>query len=368
MAPRSESESEREPLLREQRDVERRSSYSTLSDLSPSISNEDISEGTNVRSLLIGLATTALAGLCFTGGNTMVKLLPPGSSYDILLLRSLIQMQLMLPLLIRANNGFYGAEDQATRWRVVGQGALGGFMLLAVMQAVSRLPLGDSTAIFFSSPAITMILSFFLLKDHCGLWRIAVAGLGITGVVVVARPPGLFPPEVTITALIADFRGFHLIESQPSEQDFTGLLWALAVPILGSIISIITRQAKHVHYSVFVFWFALSGLILSISGLCWDMHHPFQGWTPMHWLFGLTASFVGVIGRVLFTTALHYITPTQVSVVLCLEVVLAFLIQVSVFHDPAHWTDLLGAMCILAAVTGMAFESKVLEKLRCRFL
>ena len=81
--------------------------------------------------------------------------------------------------------------------------------------------------------------------------------------------------------------------------------------------------------------------------------------------------------------------------VLCLEVVVAFLIQVSVFHDPvrnkdffprqspvsekyrrlidffnpqAHWTDLLGAMCILAAVTAMGFESKVMEKFRCRFL
>ena len=78
--------------------------------------------------------------------------------------------------------------------------------------------------------------------------------------------------------------------------------------------------------------------------------------------------------------------------VLCLEVVVAFLIQVSLFHDPvggkapskisrifflifhnplsvqAHWTDLLGAMCILAAVTGMGFESKVMEKLHRRFL
>ena len=51
------------------------------------------SEGTDVRNLLIGAATTAFAGLCFTSGNTMVKLLPPGSSYDILLLRSLIQVQ-----------------------------------------------------------------------------------------------------------------------------------------------------------------------------------------------------------------------------------------------------------------------------------
>jgi len=368
MAPRSESESERRPLLRDERDVERRLSYSTLSDLSPSISDEDISESQDTRSLLIGLFTTAFAGLCFTSGNTMVKLLPPGSSYDILLLRSLIQMQLMLPLVIRADSGFYGSEDWSTRWRVVAQGAMGGFLLLSVMQAVSRLPLGDSTAIFFSSPAITMILSFFLLKDHCGVWRIAVAALGITGVVVVARPPGLFPPEVPINALIADLSGFHLTKSQPPEQDFTGILWALAVPVLSATINIITRQAKHVHYSVFVFWFALSGLVVSISGLSWDMHDPFQNWTAMHWVFGLTASFVGVIGRVLFTTALSYITPTQVSVVLCLEVVVAFLIQVTIFHDPAHWTDLLGAMCILLAVTGMGFESKVMEKIRCRFM
>ena len=128
-----------------------------------------------------------------------------------------LQMQLMLPLVIRADSGFYGSEDWSTRldcvcvpkwkhflrarpcltslfrWRVVAQGAMGGFLLLSVMQAVSRwtniplimfryvplshilqmysaiiflcrLPLGDSTAIFFSSPAITMILSFFLLK------------------------------------------------------------------------------------------------------------------------------------------------------------------------------------------------------------
>ena len=111
------------------RDVERRLSYSTLSDLSPSISDEvyiyisvisslvsksfllpgnvlrcmkmytkccqDISESQDTRSLLIGLFTTAFAGLCFTSGNTMVKLLPPGSSYDILLLRSLIQVHII---------------------------------------------------------------------------------------------------------------------------------------------------------------------------------------------------------------------------------------------------------------------------------
>ena len=90
-----------------------------------------------------------------------------------------------------------------------------------------------------------------------------MATIGITGVVVVARPPGIFPPEVSLTleivfglcqflfsaevrinALTVDNSGFHLMESAPAEQDFTGVLWALAVPLLTSTINIITRQVE----------------------------------------------------------------------------------------------------------------------------
>ena len=52
----------------------------------------------------------------------------------------------------------------------------------------------------------------------------------------------LLVDQVPVTALIADFTGFHLTESSPPEQDFTGILWALAVPIISATINIITRQ------------------------------------------------------------------------------------------------------------------------------
>jgi hypothetical protein len=39
---------------------------------------------------------------------------------------------------------------------------------------VRSLPLGDATAIFFSSPAFTMLLSTVLLKDHCGVYRVFI--------------------------------------------------------------------------------------------------------------------------------------------------------------------------------------------------
>ena len=44
---------------------------------------------------------------------------------------------------------------------------------------VRSLPLGDATAIFFSSPAFTMLLSTVLLKDHCGLFRIFIGRFSI---------------------------------------------------------------------------------------------------------------------------------------------------------------------------------------------
>merc|ERR1719474_231692 len=61
------------------------------------------------------------------------------------------------------------------------------------IQDIFRLPLGDSTAIMFSEPAFTMTLSLIILRDHCGLWRVLVAITTIVGVVIVSRPPALFP-------------------------------------------------------------------------------------------------------------------------------------------------------------------------------
>ena len=86
------------------------------------------------------------------------------------------------------------------------------------------MPLGGCTAIFFSAPAFTMVLSCFILRDHCGVWRIIVAISLLSGVVILARPESLFQ-----SGQLED------------EYDIVGLLSALAVPCLSALIVIITR-------------------------------------------------------------------------------------------------------------------------------
>lgn len=111
----------------------------------------------NTSTRYLGYCCAILAGLCFTSSNVMIKFIPGVNSWELLLIRCLTQLATMIPIMVVGRHAVLGTPDFATRWRVVTQGFLGGFLLLALFEAVARMPLGDSTAIFFSSPVFTMV-------------------------------------------------------------------------------------------------------------------------------------------------------------------------------------------------------------------
>ena len=80
----------------------------------------------------------------------------------------------MVPLICWTRSPLLATPDLRTRWRLVAQAVLGGLLLLSIFEAVQRLPIGDCTAIFFSTPTVTLLLSSVLLKDHCGIYRLLI--------------------------------------------------------------------------------------------------------------------------------------------------------------------------------------------------
>ena len=179
----------------------------------------------------LGFMCAVLAGLCFTSSNVMVKYIPTVNSWQLLFLRCLAQLLTMLPVILAGGHSTLGTPDFATRWRIAAQGVLGGLLLLAIFEAVARLPLGDCTAIFFSAPAFTMVLSCCLLRDHCGVWRCLVAAVLLSGVLILSRPPALFPSPGPA-------------EANAGRYELIGILSALAVPVLSAWIVIITRSVS----------------------------------------------------------------------------------------------------------------------------
>jgi len=350
------------------------SGYDTTSDVEFSLDTADLAPITaNLPNaapasyVYLGFCCAVLAGFCFTTSNVMVKYVPEVSSWQMLFVRCLTQLLTMIPLIRLSGSSIFGTPDFATRWRVAAQGVLGGFLLLTIFEAVSRMPLGDCTAIFFSSPAFTMILSFIILKDHCGLLRVLVACVLLTGVLVLTRPPALFPSGAE--APLPAPGNTTDSTADPDNYDLTGILSALAVPALSAWIVIITRQAKHVHYSVLVFWFAVGGLVVSVLGFtALDDKPLFGGWEAKEWVLSLMIALVGILGSILMTKAVCWVTPSKVMVVRSFEVVAAYVLQVTVFKVESHWTDILGTGCIIAAVLGMGLEDVLMDRIGWRFL
>jgi len=319
----------------------------------------------------LGYSCAILAGLCFTSSNVMIKYIPDVNSWQLLLVRCLAQLATMVPIMLLGKHNIFGTPDFATRWRLVAQGVLGGFLLLGIFVAVARMPLGDCTAIFFSSPAFTMVLSCIILKDHCGVWRCLVAITLLTGVMILSRPPALFPPTPATANHTsgAHTNDDHDLSDDNGGYDIVGVLASLAVPTLSAWIVIITRQAKHVHYSVLVFWFGVGGLVVSIVGMFLrDSDHMVQTWNIKEWMLSFMVALLGILGSIAMTKAVCWVTPSKVMVVRSFEVVAAYILQVTVYDVPTHWSDLAGTMCVISAVIAMGLEDYLMEKLNWRFL
>ena len=121
------------------------------------------------------------------------------SSWQMLLLSNAVILVLVTPIMIWSKVSPLGPPDTVTRLRLGLQAITANILVLCYYEATIRLPLGDAGAIMFSSPVFTMIMSVFMLRERCGLYRILVSLVLVAGVIVVSRPPAIFgDPEADL--------------------------------------------------------------------------------------------------------------------------------------------------------------------------
>ena len=92
-------------------------------------------------------------------------------------------------------------------------------------------------------------MSCFILRDHCGVWRIIVAAMLLGGVLILSRPESLFEVEPSVNRTCGhhhdhhDEHHRHHVHRDPhhGSYEFVGLMSAVSVPFLSALIVIITR-------------------------------------------------------------------------------------------------------------------------------
>ena len=91
----------------------------------------------------------------------------------------------------------------------------------------------------------------------------------------------------------------------------------------------LSREVRHVHYSVLVFWFAIGGLVISIAGICLlDTVPLFSDWSVVTWLLSIQQAVLGILGSVLMTKAVCWISPSKSMVIRSFQVIISYIVQV----------------------------------------
>ena len=114
------------------------------------------------------------------------------TSWQMLVLRNSVILVLVTPIMVWSKVSPLGPPETVPRLRLGLQAVTANILVLCYYEATMRLPLGDAGAIMFSSPVFTMIMSVFMLRERCGLYRLLVSLVLIAGVIVVSRPPAIF--------------------------------------------------------------------------------------------------------------------------------------------------------------------------------
>lgn len=330
-----------------------------------------------------GTILAVMAGLTFTSANVVQKMVPALNFWDLLLVRAFVQCLIMFPILLWKEIPIWGPPG--VRSRVVAQGFIGGILLLCIFVAIKHIPLGDASAIFFSAPFFTMIFSTFMLREHFGIYRGTVSVFLVFGIILLCRPPAIFAPNsINNSTSIIHFHdnittGNHTVDPNDDIDGesfgMVGTCCAWAVPILSAVVSILTRQCKHVHFIVLTFWFGVGALLIAFVGFNIAIHEvdtfslDFQLLSIEEWAFTLLIVFLGIIGNIIMTIALRHVSPAKAMVFRSFEVILNYVLQLTLFTSvPFHWTDPVGACLITISVIVMGFERFFLRKYTWKYL
>jgi drug/metabolite transporter (DMT)-like permease len=152
-------------------------------------------------SLAIGLLTCSallfsIMGVCIRYASESID------NYTIVFFRNAVGIFIFLPLIFKQGIGFFKTDKLWMHtWRaVVGLTAMYGFFY-----AIAQLKLSNAMVFTYSSPIFIPLIAWLFLKEKITVSMLIAAGLGLLGVIFVAKPDhGMFN-QISIIGLSASF-------------------------------------------------------------------------------------------------------------------------------------------------------------------
>jgi drug/metabolite transporter (DMT)-like permease len=266
-----------------------------------------------------GIAFMVAASLMFSITNAMVKwevdLYPIG---EVAFVRTIFGFTTLCVMILprtgleafRTRRPFAHAKRAASQFT----------SMLCMMGALSLMPLADATAIGFTAPLFTTLLSIVILKDRVGIHRWSALVVGFVGVLLITRP---------------GHGGFQI-----------GAAYALLNAVMISTVAIAIRRMSMTE-STETLTLCQMGLITLFSFALL----PF-GWTSPAWADLALLAVAGVgngIAQFWWTKALHIAPPSAVVPFQYLSLVWTGSIGFAVWGDLPTGSVVAGAVIVVAS-------------------
>jgi uncharacterized membrane protein len=156
----------------------------------------------------LGLLVALLSGILMVAYSSLIKILVEMDSMQVVIIRGLLQMLIFGTIALFKRLSFRGEASLYTLAMLTVVSVTGGLRMMFIFISFARLPLGDSTAIIFSSPVFVMVLSICVLKAgqlsppsawlvHIQRWKSILRCLK-SQIFLSNRFPGYFYPEVEL--------------------------------------------------------------------------------------------------------------------------------------------------------------------------
>lgn len=134
----------------------------------------------------LGIILALCASFSLGTAGMLVKMTHSVNGIQVAVLRSLIQ--LIIYSFIISFRRLTILPERGEWIPVFGRAMLGATSMCFTYYALNLIPLGDATAIRFSLPIWTLIVSYFFLKESCHLTKVLAVFVAVLGVVLIAKP------------------------------------------------------------------------------------------------------------------------------------------------------------------------------------
>ena len=279
-----------------------------------------------------------------------------------------------------------GKNIYLVRLFLILQGVFGGTNNLGAFLSVTLMPIGDAHALIFSAPLPTMILSKLIFGTRMKIYKFLCGICVFTGIILISKPSYIFGNEQYIQNLNIAFNE-TFIHQEEYEKDALSNNWryngtyiyGVCAALLASFsrgcqataISYLHKNKSSKSANLIGLYSGLGGMIIPVIAFLFKMEQFIEFNQNMDSIKSIGLICIGIfsaLGTYMLIKSIEIIGSVLESFFRTSDIIVAYIIQITMFHQEINLISFLGSGMIIASIMLMAVEKTIIEKVPIQFV